>query len=81
MISRCTFCGSQAAGAYAVTACKGDPESADSWRREVLPVCPSCGGLLDVAGDAGRVLKATGERWFGGHGVGRFHSTAYVREW
>jgi hypothetical protein len=29
-------------------------------------LCPRCNRLLGEAGDAGRVLKATGERWFGG---------------
>jgi hypothetical protein len=48
----------------------------DSWRREILPVCPRCRGLLHAERDAGRVLKATGERWFPGHTVGRFRSAA-----
>jgi hypothetical protein len=47
-----------------------------SWRREVLPLCPRCDRLLREAGREGRVLKATGERWFGGHTIGRFQGMA-----
>ena len=32
------------------------------------------------AGDKGRVLKATGERWYGGRTAGRFESRSDRRE-
>jgi hypothetical protein len=41
-----------------------------SWRREILPLCIRCDALIRQGGEQGRVLKATGERWFGGHTVG-----------
>jgi uncharacterized C2H2 Zn-finger protein len=56
---------------WALTACSGNPEDSASWRREILPLCPRCDRLIREAGDKGRVLKATGERWYGGHRVGR----------
>jgi hypothetical protein len=62
-------------GTWAVTAQAVD----GSWRREILPLCPRCNRLLSEAGDAGRVLKATGERWFGGHTVGRFEAKGKPR--
>ncbi len=61
-----------APGKWALTACNGDPKDASSWRREILPVCARCNRLIGEAGREGRVLKATGERWFGGHTVVRF---------
>ena len=70
----CAFCGRSPTGDYALTACAGDAREAASWRREVLPVCPRCHKMLRDAGDAGRRFKATGERWWLGHGVGRFSS-------
>ena len=68
----CTFCGRTPAVTFALTACSGDPKDTASWRREVLSVCPRCYRLLAQAGDAGRRVKATGERWWLGHGRGRF---------
>jgi len=53
-------------------ACNGDPADSASWRREILPLCIRCERLIRQAGDEGRLLKATCERWFGGHTVGRF---------
>jgi hypothetical protein len=41
-----------------------------SWRREILPLCPRCDALIRQGGEQGRMLKATGERWFGGHRTG-----------
>jgi hypothetical protein len=75
---RCAFCPGFAipAGKWAVTAQAVD----GSWRREILPLCPRCNRLLLEAGDAGRVLKATGERWFGGHTVGIFEAKGIRRE-
>jgi hypothetical protein len=66
---QCAFCPRIAThgGKWAVTAQAVD----GSWRRELLPLCARCNRLLREAGDAGRVLKVTGERWFGGHTVGR----------
>jgi uncharacterized C2H2 Zn-finger protein len=73
----CAFCPRFAipSGKWAVTAQARD----GSWRREVLPLCPRCDRLLREAGDAGRVLKATGERWFGGHKVGIFEAKGKPR--
>ena len=42
-----------------------------------MPLCPRCDALMRQAGDKGRVLKATGERWFGGHRVGRFKAKGF----
>jgi hypothetical protein len=71
-VDRCTFCPRPAPGTWALTACSGDPEDSASWRREILPVCPRCNALIRQDADKGRVLKATGERWYGGHRIGRF---------
>ena len=71
-MDRCAFCPRSAPGMWAMTACKGDPADAASWRREILPLCPRCNQLIGEAGKAGRILKATGERWYGGHTMGRF---------
>jgi hypothetical protein len=70
----CIFCRRSAPGKRALTVCNGDPEDVDSWRREIAPVCVCCNRLIGEAGREGRVLKATGERWYGGHGVGRFRA-------
>jgi len=43
----------------------------------VLPVCPRCNRLLDDGGAEGRVHKATGARWYGGHTVGVFESKQF----
>src|SRR5438309_5839578 len=59
---------------WALTSCLGDPEDTKSWQRVILPACHRCSRLLSQAGDAGRVHKATGVRWFGGHRVGRFEA-------
>ena len=79
-VDKCHFCPRPAPGMWAMTACNGDPADAASWRREILPLCPRCNRLIGEAGKAGRVLKATGERWFGGHTVGRFESWLGKRE-
>jgi hypothetical protein len=42
-------------------------------------ICPRCNRLLGEAGDAGRILKATGERWFPGHRVGLFDAKVKPR--
>jgi hypothetical protein len=41
-------------------------------RRKILPLCPRCNCLLSEPEVEGRVLNATGERWFGGHTHGIF---------
>jgi len=74
-----TFC-PHPGGRYALTICSVDPEAVESWRRELAPVCVRCHGILRRAGEAGRIVKATGERWFLGHGVGRFEPVTMVRE-
>ena len=50
---RCTFCHRSAPGKWALTVCKGDPDSLDSWRREIAPVCLRCNRLLRDAGRQG----------------------------
>jgi hypothetical protein len=59
-MDRCAFCPCIAihGGKWALTAQALD----GSLRREILPLCPRCKRLLDEAGSAGRILKATGER-------------------
>jgi len=79
-MDKCHFCPRPAPAQWALTACKGDPADAASWRREILPLCTRCDALITQAGDKGRVLKATGERWFGGHRVGLFESWLDTRE-
>src|SRR5947208_5233138 len=76
------FCHRRAPGKWALTACKGDPADTASWRREILPLCPRCDALIREAGDKARVLKATGERWFGGCTVGNLGSVylAIIKE-
>ena len=66
----CLFCGRQGSR-YALTVASAD-DAAPSWRRLIEPVCPRCQTLLALAGDAGRVLKSTGERWWLGHTAGLF---------
>ena len=59
--------------AFAAAACGGSDEEKTTTRavvREILPLCPRCDALITQAGRDGRVLKATGERWYGGHTVG-----------
>jgi hypothetical protein len=57
--AQCAFCPRVAVhgGSWAVTAQAID----GSWREEILPLCPRCDRSLREAGDAGGVLKATGE--------------------
>jgi hypothetical protein len=62
----CAFCRNLPVGTYAVTALRG----AGSWGRGTLPLCRRCHDALREAGDAGRLLKGTNQRWFLGHGVG-----------
>ncbi len=71
---RCVFCDRSPVPRFALTAQNGDQRRTSSWRREVLPVCPRCHRALAGAGREGRVLKATGERWYLGHTVGIFES-------
>jgi hypothetical protein len=70
----CTFCGRAPAVNFALTVLNDDPSHAASWRRELLCVCPRCHRALAEVGTVGRKVKATGERWWLGHGVGRFES-------
>ena len=74
----CSFCPRYSTGNYALTRLKGNPERLASWERVIEPVCPRCWRLLDRA--EGRVLKATGERWFLGHGVGLFEAKGIRRD-
>ncbi len=66
---QCLFCGRDPAYRYALTVQRGDV-----WERVVQPVCARCHTMLSVAGDKGRKLKAKGETWYLGHGVGLFDS-------
>jgi hypothetical protein len=68
------FCDRTPAASSALTARSRDLKKMASRRREVLPVCRRCHRLLAKAGDEGRRVKMTGERWWLGHGVGRFQS-------
>lgn len=71
---RCAFCRRRAAGVFATTVSEGPPEDVNSWRRGLAPLCARCRRLLAEAGDQGRRLEGTGQRWFIGHTVGRFAS-------
>ena len=71
-LSVCMFCGRNPAPAFALTAHSGEPGEIASWRRVVAPVCARCLAMLRSAGPEGRVVRATGERWFLGHGMGRY---------
>ena len=71
MPHRCTFCGPPTSSKWALTACNGDPADLASWRREILPVCALGAVACYVKPGASLKLKRTGERWFGGHTVGR----------
>ena len=75
----CHFCDRVPGVMFALTVCRGDPQRTRSWRRLVLPLCPRCHRLLAVAGAEGRKLKTSGERWWLGHGVGRFESKGAPR--
>ena len=68
----CTFCTRESADKYALTR-----QSGEEWERVIEPVCQRCRRLLDRA--EGRVLKATGERWYLGHGVGLFEAKGIRR--
>ncbi len=70
----CTFCDRSPAPSFAVTRLKGHPKKIGSWRRHVLPLCGRCHKALVEARLEGRKLKGTDERWYAGHGVGRFES-------
>ena len=62
----CTFCQRPAQDSYALT------RQFTDWERLVAPVCDRCLLLLRAAGDTGRRLKATGDRWYLGHGQGLY---------
>jgi hypothetical protein len=64
----CIFCGRQAPGRWALTV----QHTSGEWERVIAAACSRCSRLLDKAGDKGTRLKATGERWFGGHTHGSF---------
>jgi len=78
-VDRCAFCPRVAifGGTWAVTAQAID----GSWRCELLPLCPRCNRLLSEAGRDGLKLKATGERWFGGHTHGSPPSWSPNQDW
>ena len=68
----CSFCPRPSVGNYALTG-----RSGDSWQRVIAPLCRRCGYALDRT--KGRTLKATGERWYLGHGVGSFEAKGMRR--
>jgi len=53
---------------------EGPEGDEQSWRRGLAPLCPICHRLLADAGEDGRTLKGTRQRWFLGHTVGRIES-------
>ena len=63
-VPTCHFCPRSTDDRFALTAqaLNGD------WERVVAPTCPRCLALLRRAGADGLRLKATGERWYSGHG-------------
>ena len=67
VMDQCAFCPRPAPGRWALTAQAVD----GSWRREILSLCVRCDDLMRQGGEQGRVLKATGERWYGGWTMGR----------
>jgi len=69
----CAFCRGPHIGVYAVTSCRGDPDADTSWGRGTLALCQLCRDALREAGDVGRILKGTNQRWFLGHEVGPFN--------
>jgi hypothetical protein len=73
-VASCAFCRRPNVGTYAVTSLRGDPADASAWGRGTLALCQRCHDALQQAGEAGRVLKGTQQRWFLGHGVGKFES-------
>jgi hypothetical protein len=77
-VPSCAFCPRIAThgGKWVVTAQAID----GAWRREILPLCARCNRLLGEGGSEGRVLKATGERWFPGHTVGLFEAKGAANE-
>jgi len=65
---RCIFCPNVAPGRWALTVRRVSGEV----ERVIEPLCPRCDRALRKAGDLGLRLKATGDRWLGGHiGTGR----------
>ena len=78
-VASCAFCRRPNVGTYAVTSLRGDPGDASAWGRGTLALCQRCHDALQQAGDAGRVLKGTQQRWFLGHGVGKFESKGAPR--
>ena len=72
LVAPCTFCPRDSAGDYALTR-----QSQDTWERVIEPVCRRCWAALDRT--QGRLLKATGERWLLGHGVGSFDAKGIRR--
>ena len=76
---RCAFCPRRAAGVFTVTVLESLAGDDQSWRRGLAPLCPLCHRLLADAGEDGRTLKGTRQRWFLGHTVGRFESPGAPR--
>ena len=64
----CRFCPRATDDQFALTAWGPDGD----WERVVEAACPRCLALLRRAGPDGLKLKATGERWYLGHGRGLY---------
>jgi hypothetical protein len=70
----CQFCGRGPTGSYAVTVLRATGE----WERLFADCCQRCHKLLRVAGDKGRKLKSTGDRWLLGHGHGAYPPPSWI---
>jgi len=68
----CGLCPGEAVGVYSVTSQVEKDEGEHAWKRGLAPLCARCHLALKASGTEGRRLKATGERWWLGHGVGSF---------
>lgn len=67
---QCTFCSASPSTAYALTSLDGDPTVYESWRREMVPVCPECHDRLRIAGADGMRSLSLDGRWWLGHRTG-----------
>jgi hypothetical protein len=74
---RCIFCLNIAPGRWALTVRRVSGEV----ERVIEPLCPRCDRALRKAGDLGLRLKATGDRWLGGHIHGAPTSPPSLSPW
>ena len=71
----CGLCPGDVLGVFAVTSLAERSDGEDAWKRGLAPLCSRCHVALKAAGPEGRKLKATGEKWWLGYGVGLFAAT------